>query len=105
MKVSDETKVDLSDHAEIVSVYKQALTEIARWEKIKDELNSLIKNAMGEASLALVNGDPVLRKTVVEGHRFDSKLFRDEFPELAGKYMIPTKYSKLTIVKPADDDT
>lgn len=90
---------------EIISAYRAALTEYARWKSVKEQLNGSLKDAMGDASVGLVDDQPVIRKTVVHTRRFDSTLFVDEFPELADKYMIDLEYPKLTLVKPGDDAT
>src|SRR4029079_16920555 len=60
------TEVDMSNFSEIVTVYKTATSEAAKWSRIRDDLKTSIKEAMGDAKLALVDGVPVLKKTIVE---------------------------------------
>ena len=89
----------MSTFSEIINVYKTAIGEISRWEKIRDELGASIKDAMGDAGIALVDDVPTLRKQTITQHRFDAKLFREEFPELAEKYMIKGTYARLTVIR------
>jgi predicted phage-related endonuclease len=96
------TDIDLSNLKEIVNVYKAAVSEITRWEKIRDDLNRTLKDVMADADIATVDGVPALRRTVARRSRFDTKLFREEFPELAEKYMIEGTVITLTIIKPKD---
>lgn len=91
------TQTDISTLEAVVSVYKNALDEIKRWTKIRDDLNKTLKEAIGEG-VGLVNGVPAINVQRVTGTRFDSKLFVDEFPELAEKYMMPTETVRLTVV-------
>lgn len=98
------TDIDLSNLSQVISVYRAAVSEIAKWEKIRDDLNKTLKHVMADADVALVNGVPAIRRTVVATSRFDSKLFRDEFPELAEKYVVPGSYVKLTLIKATDGD-
>lgn len=98
------TDIDLSNLKEVISVYRAAVSEVAKWEKIRDDLNKTLKDVMSGADIALVDGVPAIRRQVVATSRFDSKLFRDEFPELAEKYMVPGTYVKLTIIKEKDGD-
>lgn len=97
------TDIDLTDLSEVVNVYRAAVTEIKKWEKIRDDLNVTLKGVMAGADIGLVGGVPALRRTTVATSRFDAKLFRDEFPELADKYMIDGTYEKITLVKAAAD--
>ena len=96
-------EIDLSNLREVINVYRAACAEITRWEKIRDDLNTTLKAVMVNADVATVDQVPAIRRTVVETSRFDSRMFREEFPELADKYMIPGSYVKLTIIKPKDE--
>lgn len=96
--------IDLSELKEIVNVYRAACSEIAKWEKVKDDLNKTLKAVMGESEIGTVAGVPALKLTKVPTSRFDSRLFCEEFPELAEKYIIPGTIRRLTVIKDATSD-
>lgn len=90
-------EVDITTLSAVVNVYKNAVDEIKRWTKVRDDCNKSLKEAIGEG-VGTVEGVPAINVQRIVGTRFDSKLFIDEFPELAEKYMTPTETVRLTIV-------
>lgn len=95
-QVSNE--VDLSELSEVVNVYRAACSEINKWTKIRDDLNKTIKGLMRDREIGLVNGVPAIRCQTITTTRFDSKQFREEFPELADKYMYETTTQRLSVI-------
>lgn len=91
------SEVDITTLSAVVNVYRNAVDEIKRWTKVRDDCNKSLKEAVGEG-VGLVEGVPAINVQRIAGTRFDSKLFMDEFPELAQKYLIPTETFRLTMI-------
>lgn len=61
--------------------YKDAQLEVKKWQEIADIARSHLEAAMGDAQLAMYQNRPVIRWTIVESKRFDTKRAREILPE------------------------
>lgn len=101
----NEEVVDLSDIRAVVTTYRAAVSEIARWTKTKDELGKTLKGVMANATVAVVDQVPALRLTRRCARRFDTAGFREAHPELYDFYVIEREELALNVIKSDDAPT
>ena len=85
----------------------EMLSKIRRLKELKamaEELNAEIKNTestikdmMGDTEEKRIGEYKVTYKTI-EASRLDSKSLQAEFPDIAARYTVQTKYKRLTIL-------
>lgn len=86
-------EVDLSAFAQLVQAEKSAddarrfhEAEAKRYERVRDQCRDQLALLMGKASIALVNGKEVLKKT--QSKQFAWRRFIDENPNIAPDYIV-----------------
>lgn len=99
VELANMSTIDFSEYEDIVTTYRAAVVELARCQKVKDDLNKAIKGAMGANQLATISGVPALKLAIVITRRFDETAFREAYPELHSKYVIEGTQQRLTVVK------
>lgn len=89
-----EGEKDLTAFAQLVQAEKSAddarrfhEAEAKRYERARDEIRQQLAILMGAASVALVNGKEVLKKTT--SGQFAWRRFVDENPDVAKDYIVP----------------
>lgn len=65
----------------LISQLRKVKNEIATLQEVADLLTERIKSAMGDAVTGTLHGQPVVRWTVVESKRFDTKKAREVLPQ------------------------
>lgn len=60
--------------------YKSALCKIKEWQEVADIARAHLESALGDCQLGLFGNRPVLRWSVVESRRFDTKRAREILP-------------------------
>lgn len=85
-------------------VPRDLLEKIARAERLDDRLSAYIeglknrlREAMGDAEVAMAGTEVAARRTRYTQRRIDSKRLRAEEPEIAEKYTTPTEVNRLNI--------
>lgn len=88
-------ETDLSAFALLVQAEKSADdarrfhdSESKRYERVRDQCREQLALLMGKASVGLVNGKEVLKKT--QSKQFAWRRFIDENPDIAGDYIVKT---------------
>lgn len=78
--------IELDDTAQAwLLAYKKTKAEIAQLEEKLQVARDHLELALGSSELALIKGQPVIRWTRTEAHRFDTKKAREILPaELIG---------------------
>jgi hypothetical protein len=89
-----DSEVDLSAFAQVIQAERAAdearrfhEAEAKRYERVRDECRDQLGRLMGDASVALVHGKDVLKRT--QSDQFAWARFRKEHPELAAQYTVP----------------
>jgi predicted phage-related endonuclease len=73
--------VDLDDDANAwLEQYKSALAKIKEWQEVADIARAHIEGALGDSQLGMFGNRPVVRWSVVESKRFDTKRAREILP-------------------------
>ena len=81
MQIDLETVALDANVARYVSEYKKLKLEETLLKEQMADARQRIESAMGEASIALVDGAPAVRWTPVESERFDVKKAREILPQ------------------------
>ena len=73
--------VDLDDDANAwLEQYKSALSKIKEWQEVADIARAHIEGALGDSQVGMFANRPVVRWSVVESKRFDTKRAREILP-------------------------
>ena len=83
---SKRKTVDLTKHAELVRLYRQAIQDEKAIKAYKDNLGGKLRKLIGNAEQAEVNGVPVLTYARTESWAWAK--FAETHPEIADKYRI-----------------
>lgn len=76
-------QVDLDPDAALwVQAYETAAAQEKHWADLKQQARSRLEQALGDAEVGLVDGQPRVRWTVVHSTRLDSKKLKEQDPEL-----------------------
>ncbi len=88
------------DIASWLKQYTDALTRIKEWQEVADIARSHLENAMGDAEVAMHNGNEVVRWSFVESKRIDVKKAREILPDQVIQLLeVPTTSRRFTIVE------
>lgn len=60
--------------------YKGALAKIKEWQEVADIARAHIESALGDSQLGMFANRPVVRWSIVESKRFDTKRAREILP-------------------------
>jgi predicted phage-related endonuclease len=60
--------------------YKAALVKIKEWQEVADIARSHLEAALGDAQVGMFANRPVIRWSIVESKRFDTKRAREILP-------------------------
>ncbi len=60
--------------------YKAALLKIKEWQEVADIARSHLESALGDSQVGMFGNRPVVRWSVVESKRFDTKRAREILP-------------------------
>lgn len=86
MQLDSRDKIaTIDDLAQVVEAYRNAQAEADRWKKAAEVLKARIQQAMGDATVATVAGQPVA--TWRPTGQFQETKFRNEQPDLARHYV------------------
>jgi predicted phage-related endonuclease len=101
--MSTQISLEMVDFDPAVAAFVTALIEakakIKEWETRADEYEQIIKAALGEASVGLVNGREAVRWTAVETSRIDTKKVQELLPkELVDRFRTTTQSKRFTVV-------
>jgi hypothetical protein len=81
MEIEHKRVVFDDDVASWLKQYTDALTRIKEWQEVADIARSHLENAMGDAEVAMHNGNEVVRWSFVESKRIDVKKAREILPD------------------------
>lgn len=94
MTAGIQGEVDLTAHAALVEEEYNADTarrfheaEAQKWERVRDKARARLAEVMGTASTGLINGKPVLKRTVSK--QFAPARFKQRYPDLYADYLVP----------------
>jgi predicted phage-related endonuclease len=87
----------LRDH---LAAYRVAQGNVKAWQDTADRLKQHIVDALDAAGadIGLVSGKPAVRWTRVESLRLNTKKLRDDHPDLAAQYSVPSVTHRFTLV-------
>jgi predicted phage-related endonuclease len=60
--------------------YKSALAKIKEWQEVADIARSHLESALGDSQVGMFANRPVVRWSIVESKRFDTKRAREILP-------------------------
>lgn len=86
-----------------LNAYIEAKAKVKEWQEIADAAAEQVKNALGEAEVGLVDGKEVVRWTVVESKRIDTKKVRELLPAPALALVEVTSTSRRFSIVGADE--
>jgi predicted phage-related endonuclease len=99
MEIEHKRVVFDDDVASWLKQYTDALTRIKEWQEVADIARSHLENAMGDAEVAMHNGNEVVRWSFVESKRIDVKKAREILPDQVIQLLeVPTTSRRFTIV-------
>lgn len=99
MEIEHKRVVFDDDVASWLKQYTDALTRIKEWGEVADIARSHLENAMGDAEVAMYNGNEVVRWSFVESKRIDVKKAREILPiQVIELLEVPTTSRRFTIV-------
>jgi predicted phage-related endonuclease len=101
--MSTQISLEMVDFDPAVAAFVTALIEakakIKEWETRADEYEQIIKAALGESSVGLINGREAVRWTAVETSRIDTKKVQELLPkELVDRFRVTTQSKRFTVV-------
>jgi predicted phage-related endonuclease len=101
--MSTQINLEMVDFDPAVAAFVTALIEakakIKEWETRADEYEQIIKAALGESSVGLINGREAVRWTAVETSRIDTKKVQELLPkELVDRFRVTTQSKRFTVV-------
>lgn len=74
-------KIEIDHLAATLDQIREAKARAKQWSTIADVLMADVKDAVGEAEEATIDGRPVVRHSVRQVTRLDTKALRAEIPE------------------------
>ena len=81
--------------AELMHKLARAEAVLKRAERLRDKHKAQLREAMGDAQIAMAGTTPAARRTRYTQRRFDLERFREDHPDLAEKYTTPTEAERL----------
>ena len=85
--------------ASFVTALVEAKAKIKEWETRADEYEQIIKAALGDASVGLINGREAVRWTTVESSRIDTKKVQEMLSkELCDRFRVTSVSKRFTVV-------
>lgn len=86
-----------------VAAYKEATSNVKDWQDTADRAKQHITDALTQAGadVGTIAGRPVVTWTPVASTRFDAKKFREQYPELAEQFTVPSESRRFTLTRRA----
>lgn len=99
------TAVNLESVRDQVAILRWCKQQKAAIKELEDNARSHVEAAMGQATLGLLDDEPVITWSSFKENRFDSKAFREENPELWERYKARHSKRAFTVLdeKTADE--
>lgn len=91
--------VDLEEIRQKFELYRWLRERIDEMQQQADEVREEIETFLGDAELAQLDGEPVIRWSRFKTSRVDVKRLRAEAPELAERYTTTTEVRKFELIK------
>lgn len=85
-----------------ISVYRAAVAEKKRAEEVIAQAREKIEDALGDAEVGTVDGQPVVRWTFVRSERFDQKKAKALLGDDAAACIVPTESRRFSLVDGED---
>lgn len=101
----DSRAIDLSHLAGQIAVAKLLVDKMAELKRELEPLRDAIKAAMGDAEVALVNGQPVATYRTHKQTRLVPQMVRDLDPATAAACTVPVLQRQFLWVEPGQEQT
>lgn len=100
MEIEHKRVVFDDDVASWLKQYTDALHRIKEWQEVADIARSHLENAMGDAEVAMHNGNEVVRWLFVESKRIDVKKAREILPlQVIDLLEVPTTSRRFMVIE------
>lgn len=91
-------QLDIDDLADLVYAREHLDTEIKTLIASREEIDSVIKERLGDAEIGLVNGQPRVAWSTVVANRIDVKQLKQQDPTLAEKYTVTSTHRRFMTI-------
>lgn len=87
----------MTNFEQLCTEYRENKRLIEELEAMNDSIKTAILAIMGDRETVIEGASKATNKTVTSS-RFDSKGFKQEYPDLFTEYSTPTTYKRFTVI-------
>jgi predicted phage-related endonuclease len=99
---TDKPQAALDAVADWISAYRTARDNAAKWSELANRARSHITEALGDAEVGLLAGNPVVRHTFVHKQRVNLPKLRAEHPDLVEQFTTAAVERRFTLIDDKD---
>jgi predicted phage-related endonuclease len=92
------TEVDLESVRGAVELLRYCRTQRAKIKEVEDNAKAAVQDAMGDADIGLLDGEPAIQWPTFKENRFDSAAFRADHAELWEQYKAANEKRRFDVV-------
>lgn len=81
-----------------LNAYRTAKERLAGDQEIVDRCRDQLEAALGDAEVGTIDGEPLVRNTIVTSQRLDSKKLKEQRPDIYEEFTRPQVSRRFTVV-------